>query len=311
MTTPDHLDPRQLEAFVAVISIGSMTGAARSLGCSQPAVTRMVQDLEQQLGFPLLHRKGPRFTPTEQGIAFYEQAEMFLAGLRGISERAQAIATRAPQPIRIAALHSLASSVVPAALVRVEPSDLPASIHLRTASAENIVQSVAAGAADIGLVTLPMDHDGVELHWVAEVPCVALLSWDHPLAGQPEIRPEDFARYRLITTHNPYRLRQAIDEALADAGVTPLGIIDNNATAVSMALARQRLGIAIVESMTIRGLPTQGLVERRLSVPLPYRWGVITAVGRPVPPLVDQLIGLVRRTATDMIEGLAIRSAKE
>lgn len=303
---PDYLDPRQLEAFVAVISIGTMTGAARSLGCSQPAMTRMMQDLEAQLGFALLHRKGPRLTPTEQGIAFYEQAELFLAGLRGLGERAAAIATRKPQPIRITALHSLAASLVPAALARLDPSELPESIHLRTASAENTVQSVVSGTADIGFTTLPLDHDGVDLHWVAQVPCVALLSWDHPLADKQEIQPEDFARHRMITTHNPYRLRQAIDAGLAEAGVTPISVIDNNATAVSMALARQRLGIAIVESMTIRGLPTQGLVERPLAMSLPYRWGLITAVGRPVPPLVDKLIGLARMVATDMFDTLSM-----
>lgn len=142
---PEYLDPRQLEAFVAVISIGSMTGAARSLGRSQPAVTRMVQDLETQLGFALLHRKGPRLTPTEKGIAFYEQAELYLAGLRGLAERARSIGARQPQPIHIVALHSLAASVVPAALVRIDQADLPGSIHLRSASAENVVQSVVSG----------------------------------------------------------------------------------------------------------------------------------------------------------------------
>lgn len=137
---------------------------------------------------------------------------------------------------------------------------------------------------------------------------MALLSWDHPLAGAPEICPEDFARQRLITTHNPYRLRRAIDDMLAKADVTPVGVIENNATAVSMALARQRLGIAIVESMTLRGLPTQGLVERPLSQPLPYRWGVITSVGRPVPPLVERLIQLARRAALDLFDVVSINA---
>lgn len=66
----DYLDTRQLEAFVAVVSIGSITGAAKALGKSQPVVTRLIQDLEGEIGFALLHRNGPRITPTEKEQPF-------------------------------------------------------------------------------------------------------------------------------------------------------------------------------------------------------------------------------------------------
>uniref|UniRef100_UPI003100ADF6 helix-turn-helix domain-containing protein n=1 Tax=Neorhizobium sp. EC2-8 TaxID=3129230 RepID=UPI003100ADF6 len=63
----EYLDTKQLEAFIAVMSIGSMTGAAKALGKSQPVITRLIQDLEHDLGFSVLHRNGPRIAPTEQG----------------------------------------------------------------------------------------------------------------------------------------------------------------------------------------------------------------------------------------------------
>jgi len=70
----DYLDARQLEAFVAVMSIGSMTGVAHALRKSQPVVTRLIQDLESELGFPVLHRNGPRIAPTEEGSALFERS---------------------------------------------------------------------------------------------------------------------------------------------------------------------------------------------------------------------------------------------
>src|SRR5690348_13771140 len=95
----ESLDPRQLEAFIAVISSGSVTGAARMLGRSQPAVTRLIQDLEADLGFELLHRNGPRITPTSRGVRFHEEAERIMTGLRHLRERANAIALERPQAI--------------------------------------------------------------------------------------------------------------------------------------------------------------------------------------------------------------------
>jgi pimeloyl-ACP methyl ester carboxylesterase len=61
----EPIEPRQLEAFAAVLSTGSFTSAARLLARSQPAITRLVQELEACIGYPLFVRKGPRVSPTE------------------------------------------------------------------------------------------------------------------------------------------------------------------------------------------------------------------------------------------------------
>ncbi|WP_136684052.1 LysR family transcriptional regulator [Falsirhodobacter xinxiangensis] len=294
---PNYLDTKQLEAFVAVVSIGSMTGAAKALGRSQSVITRLIQELEEELGFALLHRNGPRITPTQQGLAFHEQADLFLSGLRTIGARARAIGGGAPLPIHVATLPSLAAGVVPAALARLDPADLPDRIHLNSMAAENIVQAVAAQTADLGLTTLPLDHPGLEVHWTAEVACIAVVARHHSLAARSVITAEDLAQERIITTHNPHRLRRAINEALEAAGVAPSSVIDSNASFVSIALARAGLGVAIVESLTSAGLPASGVVQIPLSVHIPFRWGIVTPVGRPANSLVTKLIAAIKEGA--------------
>src|SRR3954468_19993320 len=90
----DVIDIRLLDAFAAVMSAGSITGAARLLGRSQPAVTRLIQDLETNLGFELLHRNGPRITTTDRGLLFHDEVERLLVGLKHIADRSKAIARR-------------------------------------------------------------------------------------------------------------------------------------------------------------------------------------------------------------------------
>jgi hypothetical protein len=109
----ETLDLRQLDAFAAVMSAGSITGAARLLGRSQPAVTRLIQDLEANLGFELLHRNGPRITPTDQGLLFHDEVERLLVGLKHIADRAQAIAKLRVPTIEIAAIPALAAGIIP------------------------------------------------------------------------------------------------------------------------------------------------------------------------------------------------------
>lgn len=293
-----YFDTKQLEAFSAVVSIGSMTGAAKAIGRSQPVITRLIQDLESDVGFALLHRNGPRITPTAQGIAFYEQVETFLSGLRVITEKAATIAQGAPLPIEIASVPALASSLLPVALAGLPASFLPDHIHVHSTSAENVVQAVIARTADLGLASSPLDNPGVEVHWQGEVFCHAVVAEDHPLAARDVLAPADLAGLRLIVAANPYRLRMQINEALSANAIAPAGIIDSNATYVSLALARQKLGVAIVEPLTGMGLSMSGLKTLPLSFNIPFRWSVITAMGRPLTPVVEALIGQLSRLPT-------------
>lgn len=296
----DYLDTRQLEAFVAVVSIGSVTGAAKALGKSQPVVTRLVQDLEGELGFALLHRNGPRITPTEKGVAFFSQAELFLSGLRTISERARRIESARPTAIEVASIPAIAASLLPRALAALSAERFPDHVHLQSISSENVVQAVVAGTADLGVVSLPLDNPGIDVHWLGEVPCVAVVADDHPLADRDILTGDDLAGSRLIASANPFRLRMRIDEALAKLGVSPAAVIDSNATYVSLSLARMGLGIAIVEPVTLWGLPVQGVKVLPLSFRIPFQWGFVTAAGRPVVSEVEQLVASARQIVADI-----------
>ena len=87
------MELRQLEAFAAVMSTGSVTAAGRLLGRSQPAISRLLQELEAEIGYPLFARSGPRVTPTEQGFLLYDDVERALTSLQQIRGRADAQAT--------------------------------------------------------------------------------------------------------------------------------------------------------------------------------------------------------------------------
>ena len=295
---PQYLDTRQLEAFVAVMSTGSMTGAAKALGKSQPVVTRLIQELEQEIGFALLHRNGPRIAPTEQGIAFFAQAELFLSGLRTISERARHISQQKIKAIEIASIPSIAASILPQALAALPPGALPDHVHLQTMASENVVQTVVARTADIGIVSLPVDNSGLDLHWVGEVPCVAVVAENDELAGRETLGPGDLRTRRLIASANPYRLRMRINEALQQHGVSIEAVIDSNATYVSLSLARAGLGVAIVESATLWGLPVTGVSIIPLDFRIPFSWGVVTATGVPLSATTERLLGLIGEVAS-------------
>jgi DNA-binding transcriptional LysR family regulator len=305
------MELKPLESFLAVISTGSITGAARVLGRSQPVVTRHIQELEAEIGFELFRRNGPRISPTEQGLRFHVEVERLLKGMQQLAERAGAIARSAPLAIEIAAIPALAAGLLPVAIARLDPALLPNSVHLRSSPAEQIVQSVLARNADIGVSSLPLDHPGLELHRLYQAPCVVALAQTHPLAGKSVISAADFAGQINIGMANPFRLRRRIDLALATAGVVPGPVIDTNSTVNALQLVRHSGSMAIVEPVTALGAPMAGIVTRPLDVDIPFVWGVVTALNAPLSPTARTLIDLLDSAARSLLPNVEMIDAAD
>ncbi|XAH25387.1 LysR substrate-binding domain-containing protein [Xylophilus sp. GW821-FHT01B05] len=279
------MELRQLEAFAAVMSSGSVTAAARLLDRSQPAVSRLLQELEAEIGYALFTRGGPRVTPTEQGFLLYEDVERALGSLRQIKRRAAEIARGEAQPLRLAATSALAVGLLPQALKRIESQTGGAAIQLRSASPEQVVHEVLTGAVQLGATSLPLEHRGLQVHWIAQVACVAVLPQDDPLAAEAVVPLAALAARRLITMSNPFRLRGRLDRALLRAGrwgEAGHNAIETNSSVNALAAVRAGLGVAVLEPITAAGTPFEGVVVRPLDTDIPFFFGVITPQSQPV-----------------------------
>jgi DNA-binding transcriptional LysR family regulator len=304
----DAMDLRQLEAFAAVMSAGSITGAARLLGRSQPALTRLIQDLEASLGFGLLHRAGPRVTPTGQGLRFYQEVEPVIAWLRLLRERADAIAQERPPSLSVAAIAAF-SGMLPAALARLDGDALPDRIHVRTAIAEQVVEAVATQGCEIGIASLPVEHPAIDIHWIGEAPCVAVVAADDPLAGLDRIPLASLAGRRLITMVNPFRWRRRLDMALAERGIVPAAILDSNTAQTAIMSARAGLGIAIVEPVMAHGVPVEAVAIRPLDLSIPFFWAVFSPYGRPLSGLASGLVEALETISRESLPGFVRHAA--
>ncbi|MDQ0625933.1 LysR family transcriptional regulator [Paraburkholderia graminis] len=288
------MELHQLEAFSAVMSTGSITGAARLLRRSQPGVTRTIQDLEQEIGYALFERKGPRVSPTSRAFLLYDEVERSLIGLDAIRASARAIGRNEPLPLRIVATPALAAALAPRAIAQLghaHPEEhTRGDTQLRSASAEQVVQALLSRAADIGIATLPLDHAALDVHYIIEAPCVAVLHRDDPLAQEAILPLARLAGQPVATLANRYRLRNRIDRAFGQAGVALHVALETNASLNAMMAAQQKLGVAIVDPVTAFGLRLADLEVRPLDVSIAFLYGVVTLSGRPRSGAVDAMI---------------------
>lgn len=282
-------DLRTLEAFQAAMSSGSMTGAARMLGLGQPTVTRMVRDLEVAVGFQLFHRNGPRISPTERGMRFFEEVQRLTIAMRQIRARARAIRDESPPAFDLAATLTMSGGLVGPALEAMEDR-LPAQVNVQAMRAEHVVRALRNRTADFGMSGFPFDHAGLRRHVIAESRMVAAVPEGGPLDRPGPLSMAEVAGVRLVTVGSAFRTRRALDRALDAAGVAVGAEISTNSSLNAVMAARAGLGAAIVDPVTAYGIPVAGIAIRPLEVAIPFLCGLFAAADRSTPP---GLVGFV------------------
>lgn len=215
----DTLDLKQLKALITVAEVGSVTRAAELLHLVQPAVTRQIRSLEQELGTALFERTRQGMRPTQAGLVVIEHARRALGEL----ERARAEVRPSPGMVTgivtVGLLESTAdllSGPLVAALARDQPG---IDLRLFTAYSGHLQQWLDRGDLDL---TLLYDLDSTpslnaqplvrEQLW-AVAPPSACLRADSPV---PFVR---VAEHPLIMTATGHGLRALIDAAAARAPV--------------------------------------------------------------------------------------------
>jgi len=316
------MEIRQLEAFAAVLSTGSVTAAGRLLDRSQPVISRQVQELEHELGFTLFERTRPAVTLTEQGRQFHDEMQHVLAGLQQLDQRSREIAQGRGRPLKIVATYALGAGLLPGALAEAESAARAAGagsapgfvagrkIHVDSLAPEHVAKTIASGQAALGLTSLPIDLRHCRLHWSGEAPCVLALPESHPLAARPAVALSELRDMPLITMSSRNRLRHRLSTALLGRGGAPAPRhIETNSTLNALALVRAGLGVALVEPFTGYGMPLPGVALRPVDTGVPFVMGVITHEDQAPDDAVSALVETLRRQAELHIPGFRLNGA--
>lgn len=183
---------KQIEAFVAVAELGSVTQAAQRLGISQPGVTKHVKDLEGLLGVPLFIRLARGMTLSPTGEDLLNAARRILVDFDDIAERTAALSMRDYRLVRVIASQGGISAVLSpliSAFVKLHPQIL---LTVSEATPLELASCLARGEADLAICRQP---EQAPMGWgfvpVREDELVIVTGPQHPLAGQR--RPVPFS----------------------------------------------------------------------------------------------------------------------
>jgi DNA-binding transcriptional LysR family regulator len=289
---------KRLQAFRAVFESGSVTGAARRLHITQPGVSRLIGDLEKELGLALFARRRQRLVPTEEGRAFFREAERALAAVDQVVDIARDIRTLQGAHLRVVTLMAPAFGILPAAMEAVMAMHPRARISMDIKDPRDIADWVTTGPFDVGITIMPFDDARVECEPLATVRCVLVVPKGHRLAQKRivSLKGLDGERMVLPTPGTPNRDR--FGAAFASLGLPYAGAIDTPSALSACQCVARGLGLAIVDPFTFGAASRLDIVARPIRPAIELSFGFFFPANRPRSALVNAFIRATRSVAT-------------
>lgn len=272
---PRPLNFRQLEAFRAVMLAGSMTGGGQIMSISQPAVTRLIKDLEADLKLTLFHRQGAQIVPSMEGQQLYREVERHFSGAERIRDAARFIRESNAGYLHIGVMPNLATSCLPEAvrLFLAQYPDVVVSVHPE--SSLTLVDMMARGQLDIAYAVVPADRRDIVHDPFPVTHAVCLLPATHRLAARKTISVGDLDGEDFISLGNQSVLRMQVNAAMLAAGVRPNTRVETVHSATAANFVRQGVGIAVIDPFAAHGARLDGVVIRPFTPKISLRFSAI------------------------------------
>lgn len=177
------MDFPSLKAFVAVAESGSFSRAAEQLFMTQPAISKRVSALEEDLGTPLFDRLGRRIQLTEAGEKFLASARRILTDIAISREEIHSLSDSVGGRLRLATSHHVGIHRLPPVLKAFTQAHPAVELDLLFMDSELACAEVANGTIELAVVTLPDQLEGTLVtNLVWPDPLSIVCAADHPLA---------------------------------------------------------------------------------------------------------------------------------
>lgn len=237
---------RHLTIFKTVCEEGSITGAAKSLSMTQPAISHAINELEESVGASLFDRVSRKIVINENG-KFYLSKVIPLLELYHDLETCSGSLNR-QTPLRIGSCVTLASFLLPGVISRFMKSNPESVVKVTVNNSKEIAQLLLKNELDIGLIEGVVPNEQLEKIPFSSYPLAVICAPDHPfarLASQP-VSLERLVEEPLILREEGCTIRDAFDCALTLHNLTAAPLWSSTNSDVIVQAARENLGVGIV-----------------------------------------------------------------
>ncbi len=294
---------RHIEVFHAIMQVGTISGAAQVLHISQPAVTKVLQHAELQLGMPLFERVRGKLYPKPEAHRLFAETEKLNRDLQGIRRLAASLKGRAVETVRLVSTPTIAISVLPQAMTAWRRDFEQTRCELATYHTSEIVNALRLGEADLALSLQDPRHPGIVAEPIAQGMLTVMApagTWSAQECAQP-IGPAGLTG-ELIGLADNDPIGEIVVAACEAQGVQPVFRTVVQTYQIARSLVEAGAGTAVVDPFTA-ACAAPDKVQRRLWEPaMPVQLYLLSANHAPLSHGARALANCIAATARALLD---------
>jgi DNA-binding transcriptional LysR family regulator len=257
-----------IPSFLAALQHGSLMGAARATGVSQPTLGRHIAELESQLKLLLFERTGRGLQATPHALDLAEAARAMHAGAADFSRLASGAGQSVQGSVRLSASQPVACHLLPPILARMRQALPHVSVELLVS---NSVSNLLLREADIALRMVRPEQNSLVTRQIGQVRVRAFASTDYlQRRGTPQV-PEDLVQHDLIAGDTNSEIEQGFEAMGLPASALHFGLRTDDLN-VQWAAARAGLGICFMGEYPLEPDPNIAAVLPMIALPVLPVW---------------------------------------
>ena len=237
----------QLRYFLRVAERGNFTRAAEDLLISQPALSRSIQKLEEELGQPVFERKTRSVSLTDAGLLLQTRAQQVLSILE--DTKSEITDDGESGRIRIGAIPTIAPFFLPDVLRQFSEEYPKATVIVQENTTDNLVKSCTQGEIDLAILALPIPAKYLEVEELFAEELFLVLPIDHPLAKKKTIRLSDVEPLPFVLLDEAHCLSDNIISFCRQRSFQPVSVEKTSQLAMVQELVSLSHGVSMIPEM--------------------------------------------------------------
>lgn len=290
------MDLANLNAFITVAELGGFSVAAERLHLTQPAVSKRIAGLEQQLGVRLFDRLGREISLTEAGRALLPRAYQILNALDDTRRALTNLSGEVSGRLTLATSHHIGLHRLPALLRRFTHSHPDVALDIQFLDSEVAYEQVVHGHSELAVITLaPHTEPPIAARAVWDDPLDFVAAPEHPLARAQQISLADIAAYPAVfpgdNTFTHHIVRRLFEgQRLSPNIAMSTNYLETIKMMVSIGLAWSVLPRTMLDAQVVR-LPLPGIQLTRQLGYIHHQEGTLSNAAQAFMRLLDQQRG--------------------
>lgn len=237
---------RQLLYFLEVAKQRNMTKAAETLHISQPALSKMIKSLEEELGMTLIIRTNKSSEVTDSGYVVMEYAQKMVGLMNEMSTTLSDMTNLQRGNIHLGIPPIAGSLFFPKALAKFHTAYPNIKINIREYTAPRLTKKVLDGEIELGIAVLPIEEDFFDVHPILNEDLKLLVHANHPIADNDIVQLKDLKDEEFILFSEEFALHDVMWRQCINQGFEPNILFNSSQWDFMVEMVAANLGITFL-----------------------------------------------------------------